>query len=125
MSFKTTQCFVIVCDGGCLDPWEEGTPHFDTEAEAIEYVKEIGWLVTDQRALCGQCSATTTCRVTGHQWDDWCDDERAGIRFRRRYCDRCSADEYDPPFEELYPRFQALRDAEEIVAAAERSGDAR
>ena len=127
MSFKAQTCIVIFCDGGYLDPWDpdDGTPHFDNEAEAVEYATGCGWLVTDMRALCGRCHAKVTCEATGHEWGIWHDYSRDGITCRRRGCDRCDIDEYDPPFEELYPKFQALRDAEEILNEAGRAGDVR
>ncbi|MET8278211.1 hypothetical protein [Micromonospora sp. NPDC005174] len=118
MSFLPKTCFEIVCDGGCNDAWEDGTPHFDTQDEAVEYARGDGWLITDQRALCRTCAEKATCETTGHQWDDWHDASRDGIRARRRSCDHCGDSDYDPPFDELYPLFQALRDAEEIVRAA-------
>ncbi|MEV0214236.1 hypothetical protein [Micromonospora sp. NPDC050695] len=121
MSFKTRTCFEIVCDGGCIDPWDGedgGVPHFDTAQKATEYAEYRGWLVADGRALCSHCAAKATCEATGHQWDEWYDVSRDGVEARQRSCDRCGESDYDPPFEVLYPKFQALRDAEEIVRAA-------
>lgn len=113
MSFLPKTCFEIVCDGGCDDPWEgeDGIPHFDTQQKATEHAEYCGWLVTGERALCRQCAANAACEATGHRWGDWYDASRDGIQARRRSCDQCDDSDYDPPFDELYPRFQALRDA--------------
>ncbi|MFF0821178.1 hypothetical protein ACFYUR_12405 [Micromonospora haikouensis] len=119
MTFKTKTCFEIVCDGGCDNPWDDdGTPHFDTEAEAATYAKSAGWSVFDGRALCPSCLSKVTCERTGHQWGDWFARDHHGIAYRTRWCNRCDERGYDPPVDELYPRLQALRDAEEILRAA-------
>lgn len=118
MSFETQACVVITCDGGCDDPWEEGTPHFDNEADAIEYVRGIGWIVAGTRALCDQCAAKETCARIGHRWGDWRDNEREGVRWRYRYCDHCSGSDHDPPWDEL----MVLSRAAEVVNGAAAGG---
>ncbi len=122
MSFKTKTCYELVCDGDCGGPWEDGIPHFDSEHEAVEYARSREWVVTGTRALCGQCAAKEICATTGHPWDDWRDGELHGVRFRKRWCETCGSTDYDPPYSVLAPKFQALRDAEQIVRAAE-AGD--
>lgn len=120
MSFQPKTCVEIICDGGCewSGGWEDGTPHFDSEVQAMEYVRNCGWLVTTERALCARCAVRALCEATGHEWDDWYDASQHGIQIRQRMCDRCSTLDWDPPFKELYPKFQTLRDAEQILAEA-------
>ena len=129
MGFKVKTCYEIVCDGGCDGAWDDydGIPHFDSEAEAVEHAKACDWLVAGDRMLCRRCGEKATCAATGHQWDEWCDAGQHGIQARRRLCDHCGTQEWDPPFDELYPKFQALRDAEELLskAWADRGGDGR
>lgn len=112
---RSCTCVVITCDG-CDDPWEDGTPHFDSEAEAVEYVRGIGWLVTDATHLCEGCAAKADCAATGHQWGDWWDPARtaAGQPYRRRYCEHCNKSDYDPPWEHL----MAVHEAAEVVGKA-------
>ncbi|MFG1846698.1 hypothetical protein [Micromonospora carbonacea] len=124
MTFKAKTCFEIVCDGGCENPWEDdAVPHFDTESEAVEYAKQAGWSVIGGRALCSECLSKAACERTGHLWGDWSARDHHGIAYRSRWCDRCGERDYDPPFDELYPRVQALRDAEEILRAAAGAGE--
>ena len=117
MSFQAHTCVVIACDG-CDDPWEEGTPHFDDEAEAVEYVRGTGWIVTGTRALCGECAAKETCARVGHKWGGWHDNERQGVRWRTRYCEHCSGSDHDPPWDEL----MVLSRAAEVVNGAAAGG---
>jgi hypothetical protein len=120
VSFETQSCVVISCDGGCDDPWEEGTPHFADEAEAVEYVRSCGWIVTGPRALCADCAAKETCARVGHRWGDWHDPiEREGVRWRTRYCEHCSGSDHDPPWDEL----MVLSRAAEVINGAASGGE--
>lgn len=123
MSFSTQTCVTLICDGGCDDAFgdEDGIPHFDSEVEAFEYATSCGWHFADGLAFCSSCHAKRECARLGHDWEDWCAPEsRDGITYRRRSCDRCNIQDYDPPFAVLYPKFQALRDAEQLLIEASR-----
>jgi hypothetical protein len=127
VSFRPKTCVEIICDGGCDNPWEDGIPHFDSEAEAIGWAKACKWMVTGVKALCPACAEKADCKQTGHQWDEWRGAEMHGIRYERRWCEHCGRTDYDPPFAELHPRLQALRDAEAVIsdASAVWGGDRR
>jgi hypothetical protein len=115
MSFETKACVVIVCDG-CDDPWgedSEGIPHFDSESEAVKYVRGCDWIVIGAKALCGRCAARETCAKTGHKWMDWRDLELEGVHWRSRYCEHCDGSESDPSHEALL----ALLDAAKVLNA--------
>lgn len=121
MSFQTKTCVVIACDG-CDDPWDaghfDGVPHFESEQEAAEFVRGIGWIVAGRSAWCDSCAAKMTCERIGHTWLDWSDAERLGVSYRSRHCEHCTASEYDPPFDHLI----TLLDAAEVVNAASEGG---
>jgi hypothetical protein len=123
--FETRTCIVLVCDGGCDDTWddEEGIIHFESQPEAAEFASDRGWLLADGRSLCPRCAQREECDRLGHLWGGWESQDRDGIAFRSRWCERdlCSMRDYDPPFAVLYPKFQALRDAEEVLRAADLS----
>jgi hypothetical protein len=119
VTFQTQTCVVLVCDGGCDHAWddEEGIPHFDSEVEALDFGLSRGWNFDGGRALCSRCHQLHLCDDTGHLWGDWRDEVLHTVEFRKRGCERCDRDDYDPPFGVLYPKFQALRDAEEVLRA--------
>jgi hypothetical protein len=102
MSIEPRSCFLVVCDGGCEDPWDECTPHFETVDEAVATVRSYGWVVVGERALCPDCAAKEACNLTGHTWPDaWMDIAQRGIKLRLRHCEVCNASETDPPREQL------------------------
>lgn len=112
-----TECYEIRCDGGCDDHgWDEGIAHYPSQQEAIETARSYGWTITGARALCPNCTRDAECAATSHQWGDWQDSTRtvAGMRYRSRYCEHCSASETDPPFQALV----ALHEAAEVVGEA-------
>lgn len=95
------ECDTPKCDGG----FDEGTPHFETEAKALEYLigeEGCGWSIRpDGRLLCRFCSEHADCEATGHQWGEWrprmrwdaaagrsIPDEDSGTEWRM--CDHCS-----------------------------------
>jgi hypothetical protein len=110
MSFRTELCVVVACDG-CPDPWDDqdGVPHFSTEAEAIEVVRSLGWVVVGRRVLCNSCVAKEVCAATGHVWLEWQQLEMEGVRWRSRHCENCSDSESDPPREALFTLLDAAK----------------
>lgn len=105
MSLIHHQCVSIGCDD-CEDPWEGhdgGTPHFDTEAEAVAFAGRLGWVIVGGSTRCDRCAAKADCAATGHQYGEW----RFGhvapdvLPHRTRWCEHCNDTEYDPPFGEL------------------------
>lgn len=129
MSFESCACVTVTCDGSACQGLSPAPPHFDGFLGALAWVRGHGWLVSDDKLLCPACVGATVraldCHVLGHPWGEWEEQERDGIRWLARACQRCDADEYDPPLDVLGPQFQALRDAEEILrAAAATGGDA-
>lgn len=116
MGIRTVDCFVVACDGGCSDGgWEDGIPHFTSEAEAVDYLETCNWRRTGSTFLCAPCAARADCAATGHQWTEWRDDEHYGIAFRSRWCERCNRSEYSPEFGQV----SLLREVEHIMAWAE------
>jgi len=71
----------------------------------------------DGRALCPACHQREECTALGHLWGLWRDEVLHTVEFRQRYCERCDGVDYDPPFAVLYPKFQVLRDAEDVLRA--------
>lgn len=121
MSFRQKTCFEIVCDVTPCDSWDDGmTPHFDTKDQAAEYARAADWMVTDDKTLCHRHATEADCAATGHQWDDWRETELHGVRFRKRWCEHCGDTDFNPPFKELSPKLAAVREAERIVADADR-----
>jgi hypothetical protein len=116
MSFEPHTCVVLICDGPAeCDPWDDGTPHFDDEAEAVEYAEHQGWTFPPGRALCGACTRDEECASSGHVWDDWQPKEQYGVTYRSRWCERCSDTDYDPPFAQLAERLRVIHDAEDVL----------
>jgi hypothetical protein len=78
MSVHTRTCVWVLCDGPSCDRekgWPDGPFHFDSEAEAVEYVVSedgMGWTrLPDGRLLCRACSEEADCAATGHQPTEW------------------------------------------------------
>lgn len=106
-------CYEITCDRDCDGRgWDEddgGTPHFDTEAEAIEYARSCGFVIVGGSVLCQSCARVADCERTGHQWGEWRPRDPYGVPCKRRECEHCGHGEYDQPFEELSVLVQAAR----------------
>lgn len=109
MSLQTVSCVVLICDGGCKDPWDEGIPHFTDEADALDGAKNYGWTVVagdPVRTLCPSCAAKQKCQQAGHVWMDWTDLEHEGVRWRSRHCEVCDESQTDPDRDDLYLLFE-------------------
>lgn len=107
---RTKACYEITCDRDCDDKgWDDGTPHFESEAEAIGEARRAGFVIVAGRVLCASCARTADCEATGHQWGVWNDRESQGVRYRHRWCDHCSASDYDRPMAELSVLLEAAR----------------
>lgn len=119
MSFEPHTCVVLICDGPSdCEPWEEGTPHFDDEAQSVEYAQGQEWTFRDGRALCGACTREDDCARRGHDWDEWVSKEQYGFPYRSRWCEHCNSTDYDPPFAQLSERAQVIFDAEDVLREA-------
>ena len=121
MSFQVKTCVILSCDG-CDDPWDDdypGEPHFESESDAVEYMRGSGWIIAGTQAWCPSCSAKMACARVGHTWLEWSDLELEGVRWRSRHCDHCSESEQDPPNEVLY----TLLDAARVLNATPLDGD--
>jgi hypothetical protein len=103
-------CWEVTCDTPGCDPWDDGTPHFPTEQEAIDYAIANGFVV-GSRVLCEDCACDADCEATGHRWGGWSDITAYGVPYRRRYCEHCQKTETDQPIGEI----AALVDAARIV----------
>lgn len=68
-------CYSISCSGCADECWEEGVPHFDTEAEAWKAVlgeEGHGWTRRHNgRVLCRGCSERADCAGRGHDMTRW------------------------------------------------------
>jgi hypothetical protein len=74
MASGWTTCYWVQCDNvGCPDlGWDEGTPHFETMAEALATARGEGWQeMPDGQLLCRRCAEERDCQVTGHQMSGW------------------------------------------------------
>ncbi len=122
MPVSPKSCFEVVCDRletdvRCEGGWDEGAPHFETQESAVSYASEYGFLIRDDLVLCPPCKANRECELTTHRWDDWYDAEHLGIRFQRRFCDRCGASDYSPEYDQVV----AIVLAEDILKDAART----
>lgn len=75
MSIQKTVCYVVACDN-CRAVFDESHAdyivHFDTEDDAIAYISESGWFLTeDGRIECARCATDAICAQRGHDWSDW------------------------------------------------------
>jgi hypothetical protein len=66
---------MVTCDT-CRATFDEAgadyVVHFDTEDDAIRYITEHGWQLTDTGdPICFRCAATALCARDGHQYSEW------------------------------------------------------
>lgn len=101
--FLVVPCIVVRCGGGCGEPfWKGDPPHYETVEAAITDLATDGWVFIARRlALCPTCAVQADCKLTGHQWCDWVDDNVEGLSCKQRTCTHCGEQEYDPPLGEL------------------------
>ncbi len=114
---RSTVCYEVTCDRGCDGRgWDEGTPHFDTEAEAVDHARSCGFVIVGDTVLCLSCAQKADCERTGHQMPDrWFDGHIPSVPYRYRYCEHCDHCEYDPPWHQILVQVRVA----EIVAAAD------
>jgi len=83
-------CFTAECSTPGCEPFDEYTPHFDTEEEAVEKLtREWGWRFRGKTGLCASHAAVRECERTGHEWSSGYTDPSTGVR--EEYCGRCNA----------------------------------
>ncbi|GAB3982344.1 hypothetical protein V1634_27015 [Plantactinospora veratri] len=104
-------CVELTCDtAGCEDPWgDEGTPHFTSDREAITHATAEGWTFTGGIARCSNCTDRHVCLTSGHRWRPWETGQIKASTHRRRWCERCSDMEYNPPLPEVRALIAAAR----------------
>jgi hypothetical protein len=107
-------CYSVTCSTPGCDPWDDGTPHFPTPAQAIEHARSAGWTIVGTTARCESCSRQADCERTGHRWGSWDDRVSEGVPYRWRWCDHCGHGEPDQPLDDLAAQLAAAR----IVNAA-------
>lgn len=90
-----TPCVTILCDDCQDECWEEGTPHFESVAEAQRWIGQYceAWLFTAEIQVCAHCWALRICAQEGHEWGEWFDSASDELTVWR-YCDRCSRPDY-------------------------------
>jgi hypothetical protein len=86
------QCVWIECAGCGTQSYDEGTPHFDSEAQARTALlgeDGYGWTERgDGRLLCRSCSESADCAEVGHQMGPWRPHPR-DPEIAWRYCEHC------------------------------------
>ena len=94
----------LVCDN-CGDGWHEWAIdiRFASGPELVAFAQLNGWVLTQDREICSACSLARECGRVGHVWGLWTQLEPSplsadGIARRVRFCDVCTAGEYNPPF---------------------------
>lgn len=101
-----TTCYVIECDECGTEVYDsadiEGTPHYDTEADARARIVPCGadcdassfdFHQHGDRLLCSTCSHRADCAERGHRWGKW----SAPYQGRRyRICAHCHKSDITP-----------------------------
>jgi hypothetical protein len=105
MAFKQVTCVVLTCDR-CDNGWDEdGSPHFESVEDLVEYAVGVCRFKitrddagTIEAALCEDCIKTLECERDGCQYpvNEWHSTERAGVEVRFRYCEHCGQTDYEP-----------------------------
>ena len=83
-------CLTVACDGcgAGLDNDESYTPHFDTRAQAVTYLREVDWEAEMHGPdLCPVC----VCKRDGHRWGE---PLRLPSGTVLRHCHRCARDKW-------------------------------
>jgi hypothetical protein len=75
MSIERTRCYIVTCDT-CHTTFDETgadyVVHFDTPDEAIGYITEHGWTLTDTgEPRCHRCTTASHCARDGHDYTHW------------------------------------------------------
>jgi hypothetical protein len=75
MSIDRVHCYIVSCDD-CRQRFDETgvdyVVHFDTPDEAIGYITEHGWTLTENGApRCNRCTASIRCGRDGHDYSPW------------------------------------------------------
>jgi hypothetical protein len=91
MGIRRHTCYSAECATPGCKPWDDGTPHWPTEAQALADATDpdgYGWTLIDGVLRCRDCTATHQCEQSGHQWSHWIGDPT--VRLAQEVCDRCS-----------------------------------
>ncbi|MFC4942351.1 hypothetical protein [Pseudonocardia sp. GCM10023141] len=74
MTIRRAACFIVSCDD-CRKEFDETADyvvHFDTEDDAVNYLAETGWVISESGIVnCPPCSAIQLCDRLGHLWSPW------------------------------------------------------
>lgn len=74
MSIQHHHCYLVSCDE-CRAVFDENVEyivHFESEDDAIGYLAESGWAITEAGVItCPRCSVTQLCNSLGHLWGPW------------------------------------------------------
>jgi hypothetical protein len=74
MSIQRFHCFVVSCDicHTVFDEAGDHVIHFDTELEAVNYVADYGWVITETGSpICNRCALVLNCQQDDHAFSDW------------------------------------------------------
>jgi hypothetical protein len=91
----TQQCVWLDCADCGTDSYDEGTPHFASEAEGRRQIlgeDGYGWTErADGRLMCRHCSDRADCAEHGHDMGEWT--RHAGdAEIEWRYCQHCGGE---------------------------------
>ena len=74
MSIDHTRCYIVTC-GACRTTFDDAGDyivHFTSPDEAVRYITEHGWTLTDTGdPRCHRCTATIRCAREGHDFSPW------------------------------------------------------
>jgi hypothetical protein len=74
MSIDRVHCYVVICDR-CRTTFDETNDriiHFDTPDEAILYITQDGWTLTENgEPRCRRCTGRAICSRDGHDYGPW------------------------------------------------------
>lgn len=91
---KSQRCVWIECAGCGTDCYDEGTPHYSSEAEArAQLISEDGWGWTERNngeLLCRACGTGADCAEHGHEMSPWFT-YPADPEIEWRHCAHCGA----------------------------------
>lgn len=103
---STITCVAVACDlcghdGNSDDEDWIGTPHFADESEALTWLADTGWQITEgSRPTCWRCATAMACVREGHRFTTWTncmckplrsghEHDQDGCRLQYAWCDRC------------------------------------
>jgi hypothetical protein len=75
VSIQRITCYMVTCDDcrtGFDEPGADYVVHFDTPDDALGYITECGWELTESGSpICHHCAADRRCSRDGHQFSQW------------------------------------------------------